>query len=244
MIKGKRVLVGLLGHKHSGQYNDGYGQNEAYIEFFRKYGDVIIIDSQCETVIPVDLLVLPGGRDVNPIRYGEKPGMQTQPPDLEYEWFFANMFKHYLSRAENFDTAIYGICAGFQNLVVEFGGSLQQSYTQKQSTKFRGELVDRLKLNDKYLSEDPMMSKNYKAYKFKDNYNETNSIHHQAALESDVTTDFIIVATNKLYDNVEFIIHKELPIAAEQSHPEERVQPLLTHSLLDNLIFKITKNNE
>jgi len=57
-------------------------------------------------------------------------------------------------------------------------------------------------------------------------------------LESDVTTDFIIVATNKSYDNIEFIIHKELPIAAEQSHPEERVQPLLTHSLLDNLILK------
>jgi putative glutamine amidotransferase len=243
MAESKRLLIGLLGHKHAGKFNDGYGQNEAYIEFFRKYGDIIIIDAQCETVIPVDLLILPGGRDVNPSRYGQKPGMTTQPPDLEYEWFFGNMFDSYLKRAEEFKTAIYGICAGFQNLVVEFGGSLRQSYSQKQSYKFRGELVDKLELNKEFLSDSPIMSKAFREYKHKANYNETNSIHHQAVLKSDLTDDFIVIATNKEFDNVEFIIHKELPIAAEQSHPEERLNPLLTHSLLDNLIFKI-RNNE
>lgn len=242
MNKNKKLLVGILGHKHSGRHNDGYGQNEAYVELFRKYGDVIIIDSQCETVIPVDLLVLPGGRDVNPMRYNQKPHMETQPPDLEYEWFFKNMFNFYLTRAKKFETAIYGICAGFQNLIVEFGGTLQQSFSQKQSIKFRGELVDRLELNEEYLLESPMMNKNFKDNKRKDNYNETNSIHHQSALTSDVTTDFVILAKNKTYNNVEFIIHKDLPIAGEQSHPEERINPLFTHDLLDNLIFKITNN--
>ena len=93
-------LIGLLGHKHSGAYRDAYGQNEAYVEYFRKFGDVIIIDAQCERVIDCDLLVLPGGRDVNPLLYGQKPGMTTQSPDLEYEWFFSEMFPKYFNEID------------------------------------------------------------------------------------------------------------------------------------------------
>lgn len=233
----KHMLIGLLGHQHAGRYNPGYGQNAAYVDYFRTFGDVIIIDSQCEQVIPVDLLVLPGGRDVNPLRYNQKPLTTTQTPDLEYEWFFANMFKHYLDRAKEGLTAIYGICAGFQNLVVEFGGTLAQSAAQEQSTNFRGDLVDFLTFDEKnvnkHISEDYKISKNVIDFK------KTNSIHHQSAFPSDIPEEFNIIATNKRYDNVEFIIHDHLPIAAEQSHPEERVNPLLTDSLINNIVNKL-----
>lgn len=240
MKDNKKYLIGILGHQHSGRYNPGYGQNAAYVEFFRQYGDIVIIDAQCEQVIPVDLLVLPGGRDVNPMNYGQKPGISTQSPDLEYEWFFANMFDKYLDRAYHKKTAIYGICAGFQNIIVNFGGSLQQEFPQKQSDSFRGELVDNLTFNYNIIKNYPEILKSYNVNKNNQDFKKTNSIHHQSALESDISNDFDIIATNNSFDNVEFIIHKEFPIAAEQSHPEERQSPLLTFSILDNILNLLT----
>lgn len=238
----KRRLIGLLGHKHSGTYNPGYGQNAAYVEFFRQYGDVIIIDAQCETVIPVDLLVLPGGRDVLPMRYGQKPKMATQVPDVEYEWFFTFMFQNYLQRAIENKTAIYGICAGFQNLIVEFDGELTQHMSQLQSTDWRGELVDKLEFNHKVINQFEGLKNSYASFKNNVNYYKTNSIHHQGVFEDQITDDFLVVATNKNFDNIEFIIHKDFPIAGEQSHPEERTNPLLTFSLIDQILENI--NNE
>jgi gamma-glutamyl-gamma-aminobutyrate hydrolase PuuD len=239
MNKDNNYLIGILGHQHSGNYNNGYGQNAAYVEFFRQYGDVIIIDSQCEQVIPVDLLILPGGRDVNPERYGQKPLLGTQSPDLEYEWFFKHMFDKYVERTENNKTAIYGICAGFQNLIVEFGGYLNQSAPQKQSTDFRGELVDFLEFNIPIINKYQKLKESYNKNKNLIDFKKTNSIHHQAAYEEDITSDFEIIATNTNYKNVEFIIHNELPIAAEQSHPEERLNPLLTDAIIKTILNKI-----
>lgn len=239
MNKDNNYLIGILGHKHSGNYNNGYGQNAAYVEFFRQYGDVIIIDAQCEQLIPVDLLVLPGGRDVNPERYGQKPLLGTQAPDLEYEWFFKHMFDKYIERSENNQTAIYGICAGFQNLIVEFGGTLAQSALQKQSIDSRGELVDFLEFNIPIINKYQKLKESYNNNKNLIDFKKTNSIHHQAAYEEDITSDFEIIATNKNYENVEFIIHSELPIAAEQSHPEERVNPLLTNAIIKTILNKI-----
>ena len=77
-------LIGLLGHKVSGRISDVYGQNEAYVGYFRKFGNVVILDAQNTHVLPLDLLVLPGGRDVNPANYGAAPQLETQAPDLEY----------------------------------------------------------------------------------------------------------------------------------------------------------------
>jgi gamma-glutamyl-gamma-aminobutyrate hydrolase PuuD len=240
-VETKSALIGLLGHQHSGRFNPGYGQNAAYVEYFRQFGDVIIIDAQCDQVIPVDLLVLPGGRDVNPMNYKQKPLIGTQSPDLEYEWFFANMFEKYLEKANNKQTAIYGICAGFQNIIVHNGGSLQQEYAQKQSNDFRGELVDSLEFNNEVIQKYSNIREAYNKEKHNIDFKKTNSIHHQSAIPSDITNDFDILATNKEFSNVEFIIHKELPIAAEQSHPEERINPILTDSIINQLLNSLQK---
>lgn len=231
----KLPLIGLLGHKHKGHGADGYGQNEAYVEYFRKFGDVIILDAQCEAVLPLDLLVLPGGRDVNPMNYGQKPGMTTQAPDLEYEWFMSNMLHKYLERTENNETAIYGICAGFQHIVSYFGGELVQEMAQDQSTTYRGELVDRLAFNKSI----DWLSKLENNYSKNKNFMMTNSIHHQGAEPNGIVDEFDILATNTKFDNVEFIMHQKFPIAAEQSHPEERVHPILSNYIINTLIKRV-----
>jgi len=106
-----KPLIGVLAHNHNAQ-RLGFGNNAAYIEFARQYGNVILIDPTNEEVMPVNLLLLPGGRDVNPVRYGEAPSIYTQPSDPQYEWFYTQVFPKYIKAAVENKVAVYGICAG------------------------------------------------------------------------------------------------------------------------------------
>lgn len=243
----KNRIIGILAHKHAGEYQPGYGQNEKYIEFARQFGDVILIDAQNENAIPVDLLLLPGGRDVNPLRYGKRPHTSTQPPDLEYEWFYENTFHKYVNLASKNELAIYGICAGFQNLNVFFGGKLNQQIWQAYSKDSdRGQLVDTLqfvKENQKFDIPNEWFDTNSKNKK----RHLTNSIHHQGIYdhayndwyEHTISNQFNTLAINEDFGNVEVFIHKELPIAGEQAHPEERSDPSYTIDLINYLLDKI-----
>lgn len=238
-LVGKNLLIGIVGHKHNGRQL-GYGNNARYIQFFRNFGNVVILDALCDTTLPLDLLVLPGGADVNPDVYGHKPHITTGSPDLEYEYFMKYTLPKYMKRASDKKVAIYGICAGFQHLIANTGGSLVQDIDQVQSSGSRGELVDKLDLNLDVI--DRIMT-NTSKYKIKDeNFNKTNSIHHQGAYKNNINEDvFEIVATNKDYKNVEFIVCKHGMIAAEQSHPEERRNPQLTLMLLEYIINNLKK---
>jgi len=245
-----KTLIGILGHNHTGKYQPGYGQNAAYVHFARSFdADVVIIDAANETILPVDLLILPGGRDVNPLRYGQKPHYMTDNPDMEYESFYdvnLGAINGYIERAKQNKTAIYGICAGFQNLNVHFGGSLNQHVHNDRSTTWRGELVDDLEtvidnFPKDYLGEILISSKkdrlnyvNNVPRKFK-----TNSIHHQAIFIDNLSNDFLPLAYDVKHKNIEFMIHKELPIAAEQSHPEERFNPFVAIGIINTLLNRI-----
>jgi gamma-glutamyl-gamma-aminobutyrate hydrolase PuuD len=70
----------------------------------------------------VDGLVLTGGADIDPLRYGEAPAKQTSPPrTLRDEWEIA------LTRAAlRRDMPVLAICRGLQILNVALGGSLHQ----------------------------------------------------------------------------------------------------------------------
>lgn len=246
------MTIGILAHKHTGRHQDGYGQNEAYIEYFRRFGNVIMVDAQADVAFPfIDLLVLPGGADVNPMRYGEKPHRMTQKPDLEYEWFFENTFHQYVEMASRGELAIYGICAGFQNLNVYFGGKVNQDIVQTQSTKYRGELVDFLKLDKRNLAtifpDNLMEDQKVKDWIYATQERDmlmTNSIHHQGVYNKKYSQYYphtqsdqmLTLAYNKDFGNVEYMAHKELPIACEQSHPEERDNPEFTNMLILSIL--------
>tara|TARA_R110000796_G_scaffold236214_1_gene355498 strand:- start:79438 stop:80211 length:774 start_codon:yes stop_codon:yes gene_type:complete len=251
----KKTLIGILAHNHLGKYQPGYGQNAAYIHFARSFNaDVIMIDANNTTTIPVDLLILPGGRDVNPLRYGQKPHYMTDSPDMEYESFYDKNIggiNGYVERAKEGKTAIYGICAGFQNLNVHFNGSIIQHVHNKKSSEWRGDLVDELEtvvdnFPKDYIGETRIYARkdrlNYKdniPYTFK-----TNSIHHQAINDENLSNEFLPLAYDKKHRNIEFMIHKNLPIAAEQSHPEERNDPFVAIGLINTLLNRIEKNAE
>jgi len=251
-----KPLIGVLAHNHNGN-RPGFGNNAAYIEFARKFGDVLLIDPACERVLDIDLLLLPGGRDVNPVRYNEAPSVFTQPSDPQYEWFYTKMFPKYMEKIEKEEMAVYAICAGLQQINSFFGGAINQDIDQVQSTKFRGELVDTLQLiRDNQLFEVPeewITGKKHnsitKSKVTKNAYLKTNSLHHQGVYDHNtfyhseyhhtISNDMVTMAINKDFGNVEVMRHKELPIIAEQAHPEERFDPDYTVMCINYLLSRV-----
>jgi putative glutamine amidotransferase len=75
-----------------------------------------------EVLDRIDGLVLTGGADVDPLRYGEAPGERTSRPRvLRDEWEIA------LTRAAlRRDLPLLAVCRGLQVLNVALGGSLHQ----------------------------------------------------------------------------------------------------------------------
>jgi putative glutamine amidotransferase len=76
-----------------------------------------------EQVLPrLDGLLLAGGPDLDPHRYGAQPGPQTQPPSLERD----DAELRLLAGAVDAGLPVLGVCRGLQVLNVARGGSLVQ----------------------------------------------------------------------------------------------------------------------
>jgi putative glutamine amidotransferase len=74
------------------------------------------------TVARLDGLVVAGGPDVEPVRYGAEPGPRTGPPARERDaWELA-----LIRAALDSGTPLLGICRGMQLLNVALGGTLVQ----------------------------------------------------------------------------------------------------------------------
>ena len=69
-----------------------------------------------------DALLLMGGTDINPQRYGEAPRSETEKPDDERDEVELNL----ISDALKLDIPTFAICRGLQLLNVACGGTLHQ----------------------------------------------------------------------------------------------------------------------
>ena len=67
-------------------------------------------------------LVLSGGTDVNPARYGQAPHARTTPPDDARDRFESDLLMEAIDR----DIPVLCICRGMQLLNVALGGTLHQ----------------------------------------------------------------------------------------------------------------------
>jgi putative glutamine amidotransferase len=67
-------------------------------------------------------VVLPGGGDLDPRRYGEEPRAEIRDPDPEREGFELELAREALAAG----VPVLGICLGLQVLVVALGGRLHQ----------------------------------------------------------------------------------------------------------------------
>ena len=70
----------------------------------------------------LDGLLIPGGRDIPPERYGEVRITEVQPEDADRTAFELNLLETVLK----YNKPVFGICYGMQLINIYFGGSLLQ----------------------------------------------------------------------------------------------------------------------
>lgn len=241
----KKILL------YADTYNDKVSINSAYVDFLGLFGEVILVmpSNDLEFFIEMgDVLALPGGADVDPMRYGEYPrAISRTNPHFEY------LDKHLLKPWIQTKKPIIGICRGLQTLNVEMGGSLYQHIEGHVQPS------DRNKCDSKVYTD----IEDYNIHK-------VNSFHHQAIKQ--VADGFDVLGWSVAYRNCpslsskiqpegrqiykevgegkhkrlekssgyyhsfpEIIKHRTLPYIAMQYHPEEFACPLAIQLISETL---------
>lgn len=212
------------------QTNNSLGVSYAYYHWAAQFGDVVFVNPLTKTLDPsIDLLILPGGPDVDPSRYlsADVPvSLFTQRPDPVREWFDLHVLPLYIENR----TPIFGICRGHQTLAVHFGGTLlQHMWHETSKHDQRDELVHYIHF--KYLN-------NRGSFK-------SNSLHHQVVSYIDPTIAEVIgwyggnkkefkLRENRI-DTIEALWYINYPIASVQWHPEE-IWDAFSIRLVDELL--------
>lgn len=182
-----------------------------YLNWAEQFGSPILIPPMeredfaglCKAL---NLIILPGGSDVNPARYKKKPSYYTQKSDNYLEYFDEVL----LPIAIEIGVPIFGICRGHQTLNVHFGGMLTQNLPwHAYSTKSRVELVHIITPKLRNLTPDD-----------KKKSIQVNSMHHQGFFIDQLGQGLIPIYFSE-DKNVEAMRHNTLPICSVQWHPEE-----------------------
>ena len=236
ILKNKKAIIGIPGWKIS---DNSFGVTLPYLEFFNMYGIVKILTLSEEIDKSLDLLVIPGGADVDPRRYGAIPSFKTTKPDLIKEYFDTNILPKYIDNG----TPVFGICRGLQSIAVLFGAQLVQHIKNHETNDIdRSSSVHSLILiNHNFNNEFKKECTSGKEISLK-----VNSLHHQCVSSVGIPTCLDIIGVSKgksTSSSIEAIRHSELPIAAVQYHPEEMGFELVSDYLIRILISK-SKNYE
>ena len=195
--------IGIVGWKTG---ENSFGVSVPYINWLSNFGIVHILSPQKGIVEDLDLLVLPGGADIAPQSFGEVPGFHTSNTDVMKQYFFDNNLDKYLAN----NTPIFGICLGFQQLCVKFGGKLEQHYPFNYSSKGRHDKVDTLAFEQSMFD---IVLKSSLPTKY-----EVNSLHHQGCFS--LPNPFNVLAREKVDGNIEIARFAE-NVYGVQYHPEE-----------------------
>jgi gamma-glutamyl-gamma-aminobutyrate hydrolase PuuD len=211
--------IGIVGWKIG---DDAFGITLPYAEFLSKFGTIEIIMPTENIVRNIDLLVIPGGPDVDPARYlGNEPMSFYMGKQCPFRERFDNiLLPMYIENK----VPIFGICRGHQSLAVEFGGTLiQNMFHETNHANNRKELIHELKIETKELKNQfginnvlPQM---------------VNSIHHQTV--DTKPNDALIIASYE--DSIEALGYTTYPAFSVQWHPEE-IYDALSISLINKLL--------
>jgi len=210
---------------------DGYfGVPLSYIRYASFWGIPRILGVEESSVDDnIDLLILPGGADVNPTRYSTIPYYLTSNPDVMKEYFDIYILPQYIEK----EVPILGICRGLQTLAVHFGASLIQHISHPYSSKSRAETSHTIDLVDEKFRIDYQHKNGKKKI-------EVNSLHHQCVSAIDLPSDLSIVGiyTDKGSSTIEILKHRYLPIYGVQYHPEELTEDPLGDFIIKELLSK------
>lgn len=195
------INIALVG---SSMGENSFGQLKSYIEFLSQFGNVSVLTLYTDAEFiqkSFNLLVLPGGADVDPSRYKMITSLFCGRPDPWLEYFDRSYLPQLVGKIP-----IFGICRGLQTLNVLLGGTLYQNIYHPFSSKSRDETV-----HEVYYVDNPKMSF------------EVNSLHHQAIRDlGKLKIELKSSSTKECRTTfIEAVSNRELHIQAVQWHPEE-----------------------
>lgn len=176
-----------------------------YLSALKALGaEPVLADAGCDAD-RFDGLLLPGGGDIDPRRYGQK-NIASCPPDPELD---ARQFA-VMDAFAKLGKPVFGICRGHQLINVYFGGTLIQHIAcAERHSRDAGAVTD--KVHDNICMEGSFIARLYGARL------RTNSSHHQAV---DRPGENLRIAMRSDDGIAEAMYHEKLPVWSVQWHPE------------------------
>jgi gamma-glutamyl-gamma-aminobutyrate hydrolase PuuD len=201
--------IGIVAYPIDG----GYGIPTSYLNFFSTFGYVtMIMHNEVDIRKDLDLLVLPGGPDVDASRYLDKSdeiSLYIGKPCPFRERFDRVLLPKYIG----YGTPVFGICRGHQSLAVYFGASLFQDMFHETNNNDRKKLVHKV---------DILANLGLNNIKVEPRSFEINSIHHQTVDGLTLPEFATLLASHSDDREVEAISYFPFyPAHTVQWHPEE-----------------------
>jgi len=197
---------------------NSFGITKPYMFFWSHFGEVSIISPMEKHVRDLDLLVIPGGPDVDVFRYLREEDdidLNTGAPCYQRERFDKMLLPKYIAKG----TPIFGVCRGHQTIAVTLGSRLKQHIVDHETNgEDRRKLVHGITFDNVHIIpglEDLVNHPDNKDYKI-------NSLHHQTVLEETLPQEATVLARHSRDNEVEAITYwPHYPIHTVQWHPEE-----------------------
>ena len=206
-----------LGGKHGRVGSPVAGVNETYVEAIRRGGNIPVVicrtaktDHLAQVLASLDMLILSGGADVEPSRYGAKPAPGLGLVQKDRDAFDFAVLEAALAR----NLPVMGVCRGVQVINVYFGGTLWQDLPSEFPVK---DIRHRKSHSGERRHLVTIEPDSRLAAVLGTTAIGVNSQHHQAVKA--LAPGFRIVA--RAPDGVvEAIEHTSLPVVGVQFHPE------------------------
>jgi len=226
------------------------GKARAYVAALREVG---VPESLIRTVFPGDAgaadlvasaagLVLCGGKDVDPARYGEAPipeaGVEVDPSRDAFEW-------DVLAAARAARTPTFGVCRGSQVINVFMGGTLYQDLPLQRPSSVdhdEREPKDFLAHTLAPVPADPAASLPFAALLARRGEIEVNSRHHQAVRRLASKLKPLAAAPDGLLEAFALPRDEGWWLAAVQWHPENLVAQPAQREMWEEFVMACREN--
>lgn len=197
---------------------NSFGITKPYIFFWSQFGEVSVISPFEREARDLDLLVLPGGPDVDVYRYldeNEDIHIFTGAPCMQRERFDKILLPKYIAK----QTPIFSTCRGMQSLYVTLGGKLNQHMYHETNPENDGaKLMHALKFeNTDVIPELTELIKSFGKREYK-----VNSRHHQTVHEETKPEEVTILARHDKDNHIEMATTwPHYPAHLTQHHVED-----------------------